>query len=231
MGVQQSNPRRSSPIWLLSRDDFQRLVVGSRTQTEVLAHFGLKNKGNNWATLKRRIAEDGIDASHLGRQRYSFPSRRTPLADVLVRESTFNRTHLKRRLLQEGVLRNGCLVCGLGPEWEGQRLVLVLDHINGVADDHRLSNLRLVCPNCASQLPTHAGRKNQGRTSKRPRSCFYCGTPTKYSDKCWLCACREGRKVKRPSLKTLRREVQELGFVGTGRKYGVSDNAVRKWLK
>jgi transposase-like protein len=27
------------------------------------------------------------------------------------------------------------------------------------------------------------------------------------------------------------REVQALGFCGTGRRYGVSDNAIRKWIR
>jgi hypothetical protein len=35
---------------------------------------------------------------------------------------------------------------------------LVLDHINGVANDHRLANLQLVCANCAATLDTHCGR-------------------------------------------------------------------------
>jgi 5-methylcytosine-specific restriction endonuclease McrA len=36
--------------------------------------------------------------------------------------------------------------------------VLELDHINGVSDDHRLENLRLLCPNCHSQTDTYCGR-------------------------------------------------------------------------
>ena len=39
------------------------------------------------------------------------------------------------------------------------------------------------------------------------------------------------RKVRRPSFAILKRDIKQLGFSGTGRKYGVSDNAVRKWLK
>ncbi|BBO78882.1 hypothetical protein DSCW_62990 [Desulfosarcina widdelii] len=39
------------------------------------------------------------------------------------------------------------------------------------------------------------------------------------------------RKVERPDYKSLCQDIQKLGFVGTGRKYGVSDNAIRKWKK
>ena len=39
------------------------------------------------------------------------------------------------------------------------------------------------------------------------------------------------RKVVRPPYETLKKDFKQLGYIGTGRKYGVSDNAVRKWLK
>jgi integrase len=39
------------------------------------------------------------------------------------------------------------------------------------------------------------------------------------------------RKAKRPPHDQLKQEVVNLGYKGTGEKYGVSDNAVRKWLK
>jgi len=39
------------------------------------------------------------------------------------------------------------------------------------------------------------------------------------------------RKVERPDAKTLCQDIQKLGFVGAGKKYGVSDNAIRKWKR
>lgn len=49
-------------------------------------------------------------------------------------------------------------------------------------------------------------------------------TPTNVHVEYW------NRKVQRPPYEILAREIKQIGFSGTGRKYGVSDNAVRKWL-
>ena len=38
------------------------------------------------------------------------------------------------------------------------------------------------------------------------------------------------RKADRPSYNELKRDIERMGYVNTGKKYGVSDNAVRKWL-
>jgi hypothetical protein len=38
------------------------------------------------------------------------------------------------------------------------------------------------------------------------------------------------RKVERPSYEQLHADLAEMSFLAVGRKYGVSDNAIRKWL-
>jgi hypothetical protein len=40
----------------------------------------------------------------------------------------------------------------------------------------------------------------------------------------------EARKVKGPSREQLLKDLSEISIVKVGAKYGVSDNAVRKWL-
>ena len=41
----------------------------------------------------------------------------------------------------------------------GKRLSIQLDHINGINDDYRLENLRMLCPNCHSLTETYGYRK------------------------------------------------------------------------
>ena len=39
------------------------------------------------------------------------------------------------------------------------------------------------------------------------------------------------RKVERPSYEQLLDDVRTMSFLAVGRKYGVTDNAVRKWIR
>lgn len=60
---------------------------------------------------------------------------------------------------------NCCAICGMPNTWHGQELKFILDHIDGNAANNWEDNLRLVCPNCDSQLDTFKSKnKNSART-------------------------------------------------------------------
>jgi 5-methylcytosine-specific restriction endonuclease McrA len=59
--------------------------------------------------------------------------------------------------VKENRLEYKCANCGI-KEWNNLPLSLQLDHINGVNNDHRLENLRFLCPNCHSQTDTYSGK-------------------------------------------------------------------------
>jgi hypothetical protein len=165
-----------------------------------------------------------------------------PLEEYLVNGSTIGSSHLKDKLYRTGLKDRVCEICGQGAEWRGRPMSLVLDHVNGDRTDNRLENLRIVCPNCNATLDTHCGRNSRLHN----RTCVHCRTTYSASRReqrfCSpACATNhnlagrerpELRKVaERPPYKQLLTEVAELGWVGVGRKYGVSDNAVRKWVR
>lgn len=84
------------------------------------------------------------------------PRRNRLSLEHLLLPST-GRAVVRRRLLADRILENRCSICGIS-EWCGAPLTLHIDHINGIRNDHRLANLRMLCPNCHSQTPTYGGR-------------------------------------------------------------------------
>lgn len=63
-----------------------------------------------------------------------------------------------------------CVICGTAATWNGAPLALIIDHIDGDASNNQRGNLRLVCPNCDSQLPTYkAKNRGFGRHYRRQR--------------------------------------------------------------
>lgn len=77
--------------------------------------------------------------------------------DIFKENSKSARSSIKREFIKH--VNYECVLCDNQGFHNNQELILELDHINGIRNDNRLQNLRLVCPNCHSQLKTSNRRK------------------------------------------------------------------------
>lgn len=151
-----------SKVYQVSDEEFIKIIQENFSYSDCLKALGLSTGGGSSTdVLKRRIKELKCSTEHFGKKVISYNTKYT-LDEILVENSTYaNISRLKIRLVNEGKLEYKCQICGIN-EWLGQKLSLQLDHINGINNDHRIENLRFLCPNCHSQTETYAG-KNKGR--------------------------------------------------------------------
>ena len=115
-----------------------------------------------------RIKELGINTDHFKLYNSKVSSHPIYSMDEILVENSFyeNINCLKKRLISNNLLEYVCAECGNTGEWNGQKLVLQLEHKNGIHNDHRLSNLEFLCPNYHSQTNTYSG-KNKGKYEKQ----------------------------------------------------------------
>ncbi|MFD4875767.1 HNH endonuclease [Streptomyces sp. NPDC058420] len=165
--------RRYGP-GILPYDRLAPAVASSRSIAGVLKLLGIVDNGAARERLRRSVAAHDLSIGHFVGQghRRGVPGKdRKSAAEILVRlEAGASRTKTAqlRRALDDLGVPHLCETCGVGDVWQGKRLVLEIDHVNGDRLDNRRENLRYLCPSCHSQTKTFANRSprtpSQGRT-------------------------------------------------------------------
>ena len=211
--------------------ELEAAVHTSTSMAGVTRALDMAISGANYISLRRAIETAGLVTDHWRQGVYQPP---LDLTEVLVADSTRSLSSFRTRIFAGGLLPERCALCGLGPQWQDRPLTLQIDHINGDRYDHRLENLRTLCPNCHTQTPTFGGKS----TSKTPRRnaagtpiCRTCGACID-SKGVWCRACVPRRtKIAWPSDAALVQMLVTSNFSAVARDLGVSDNAVRKRLR
>lgn len=148
-------------------EQFIKAFNSSNSISEVTTKLGLKRAGatNHFIKHATRLNLD-LESFYVRRkERYirNLNSNRRRCAtheEVLIEHSPYATREAKKRILDNNLIDYKCFGCSI-TEWTTSllknnptKLVLDLDHINGDNTDHRLENLRFLCPNCHSLTPT-----------------------------------------------------------------------------
>lgn len=135
-------------------EDLRNAVRDNVTLSGVMRTLGYRPSGGMHRYFVKHVRRLGLDTSHFTGHGWAKGSRRPvtkvmPLEELLVKGSMIGGAKLRRRLVAAGIKEERCEDCGIS-EWLGGPLRLELHHANGDHTDNRLSNLRILCPNCHS---------------------------------------------------------------------------------
>lgn len=141
-----------------------RAVETSRSMAGVLRKLQLAPAGGNYKTIQTKIELLDLNTCHFtgkGWRKGKHYGPKQPVEAYLFLGSSIKSYILKKRLMNEGLKDKKCEDCGL-EQWLAGPIPLELEHVNGISNDNKFENLKILCPNCHALTPTYRG-KNIGR--------------------------------------------------------------------
>lgn len=151
------------------------IVKKNNSISKVLEELNLKKTGGNYRNIQKWIRYYELSTSHFkgqgwakGESKETHKSiknqslkARTPDKEVFSSNSRYaSSSKVAKRYLEKTGVEYKCSNCELN-DWLGEPITLHLDHINGIHNDNRIENLRLLCPNCHQQTKTWGKRKTK----------------------------------------------------------------------
>jgi 5-methylcytosine-specific restriction endonuclease McrA len=219
--------RTMSNITKLTKEELLEFTNDSDNWKELLEKCGY-TKFDNIRHVKKLIEEYNIDYSHFDYK----PAKKYTLDEIFCKNSEFlQASHLKKYMVRDFNHILECAICKL-TEYMGKPIPFEVDHIDGVHSNNKIENLRILCSNCHSQSDTYRG-KNRKKIEKKIYKCIDCSKEiSRGSLRCIDCLGIFNRKTERPRLEQLKNDLDDLKtYIAVGKKYNVTDNTIRKWIK
>lgn len=157
-------------IYHYNENDIKDAVKLSHSYMDVFRKLNKSISGDSYKCLKRYIKNKDINTSHFNSWKNNRIKKKNKSIDEWLRiGTTITSSKLKEKLYNNGIKPRVCELCGQDEWWCGKKMSLILDHINGINNDNRLENLRIVCPNCEGTLETHCrgNKMTHKKTSKQ----------------------------------------------------------------
>lgn len=240
-----------------TKEELLEALDGAKSSADVIRNLGWKFGGDAYYRLRILFNRNELTLPVFSRSEAAIASNKNRITltdkDWFVNGVLRKSSSSKKRLIAMGVAYE-CAneLCGLPKSnmWAGKEVVLQLDHIDGNRMNNKKENLRFLCPNCHTQTETHGGRNISSKecpcgkrvTSTQTecphlvKNCVDCLSPisstakTLRCKKCYLLAKTQKTEGKYPHPSLLVKEVKNSSYTAVGEKYGVSGNAIKKFI-
>lgn len=237
----------------------------SDSYADVLRKLNISEHGANRTTLKKIINEYDLDLTKISENRKKqnlkilnkIQKKEIPLEDILNNVVPYKSSKLIKRLFKEGYKEEKCERCGI-TKWMGEKIVFHLHHEDGDHNNNKITNLKVLCPNCHSQTDNYAGKgkcKIPKLSEKQEKKKAYYGISEDgkrlydgYGDYKILCPicnirfmnrsaqmcckCREKERRKpKVSKEELFKIMETNSYYSAAKLLGVDDKTVSRWYE
>lgn len=155
----------------ITKEELIKLVNISINFTDLTTKYKEKYNCGCYNQIYNKIKELNINTSHFETQserRKKYHPRKNQMINIidLTKNSNVDRCTIKGFVIRNNIIPYVCQSCGCNDQWLNKTMSLILDHINGINNDHRKENLRFLCPNCNSIQNTFCGRNKKSNKRK-----------------------------------------------------------------
>ena len=144
-----------------SEEKIKESIKYSKCKSDILKYLGVSLGTTHYQKLDLLLKKYNIDTFNFEydyKRGHKFTEKYNDEL-VFTNNSPLSNSGVKRRIIKNSLLIYKCVECGITDSWNGKKITLQLDHIDGDNNNNKLENLRFLCPNCHSQTETHSVKK------------------------------------------------------------------------